>query len=333
LTDTSQSHLEYLFPSELQDDWQLEDYADLFKEAGDCLRETGHHSEALSFYEPLLATTEILDSRFYFDIAMCYQALGRQEDVRAAINHIRYGENNPMAQIGLAKLYRAQGRIDLMWRLCIELRKRNLHDLLWKEGLPVTRPRDISEGDEAAMEASVPKTGRANKLKHRPTTKYKTVTARKQAEQLRDVIVKAMYDELKDLEDPMKQGDSTASAEWMRIAAEMFEEFRAQSRFFPKDKSKPYMGEGWSNREIRMEMIDILNPKKIEFERPKEWRQIPLDEWAGLLSHYAICLANENNTTECWNVINTIEKATVIYPEPERYHLVRVASLRKSSNS
>jgi hypothetical protein len=277
-----------------------------------------------------LATTELLDSRFYFDIAMCYQALNRLDDVRAAINNIRYGENNPMAQIGLAKLYRAQGRIDLMWRLCIELRKRNLHDLLWQEGLPITRPKGISEGDEAALEASTRPPAKSYKLKHRSNAKYRTATARKQAEQLRDVIVKAMYDELKQLEEPMKQGDPTAFAEWIRIAAEMFDEFQAQSKFFPKDKSKPYMGEGWSNREIRVEMIDILNPKKIEFERPKEWRQIPLDEWAGLLAHYAVCLANIKNKTECWNIINTIEKATVIYPEPERYHLVRVASLRES---
>jgi general transcription factor 3C polypeptide 3 (transcription factor C subunit 4) len=106
------SHLEYLFPADEDEEegWQIEDYAELYKEAGDCLRESGHHSEALRFYEPLKSIAELLDSGFYFDLAICYQALDRQDDVRAALDHIRYGENNPSAQIGLAHLYHARGR-------------------------------------------------------------------------------------------------------------------------------------------------------------------------------------------------------------------------------
>lgn len=70
----------------------IQEYADLFKEAGDVLRETGHHSEALRFYEPMKKNIADLNSKFFFDIAICYQALGRKEDVRSSIKFIKDGE-------------------------------------------------------------------------------------------------------------------------------------------------------------------------------------------------------------------------------------------------
>jgi general transcription factor 3C polypeptide 3 (transcription factor C subunit 4) len=287
--------------------------------------------DALRFYEPLLPHRELLDSRFFFDIALCYQGLDRMDDVRAAINHIRYGENNPMAQIGLAKLYRAQGRLDLMWRLCLELKKFNMHDILEQEGLPLNRPKNVAAEDEARMLlSSVRKPFKRSKLKRRPGPRFKSNTARKQAELLRDTIIKSMYVELKGVEDKMKQEDPAASSEWMRIAAELYEEFQSQGRFFSKEKSKPYMGDGWLNRELRADGFDLANPKRLEFERPKEWRNILLDDWTEFLSHYAVCLALNGRKEQSAEVIKNIENSTVIYPEPDRYFLVRVASLRRS---
>jgi general transcription factor 3C polypeptide 3 (transcription factor C subunit 4) len=320
------NHLEYLFPSEEEKDesWQIEDYAELYKEAGDSLRESGNHLEALRFYEPLKSIADLLDSRFYFDLAICYQALDRQDDVRAALDHIRYGENNPMAQIGLAKLYQAKGRLDLMWRLCLELKRRNLHELMWKEGLPITRPKGLTDGNEDMPKRPT----KGDKWRPRVAPKNNRVSARKQAESLRDILIRAMYDQLKSLEEAMKHDTSAiASDEWIRIAAELFEEFRNQKRFFPRDKNRPYMG-STHNRELRLEMTDILNPKSLEFEQPKEWRSIPLDEWAEVLAHYALALADRNKE-ECWEVISVSENATIIYPEPQRYQLIRVTSLRE----
>lgn len=322
------SHLEYLLPSEDEEGWPVEDYADTYKEAGDCLRETGHHVEALRFYDPLLSIADRLDSRFYFDIAICYQALGQADDVRSAINHIRYGDDNPMAQIGLAKLYQKRKRFDLMWRLVLQLKARNAHDLLLKEGLPLTRPKSISDSQEADILNRI-KNAPGPKLKNRPGPRSKAAKARRQEEENRNILIKDLYRHLKTLEAEAKDGDATVSADWMRIAAELFEEFRSQSRFFPRDKSKPYMGDSYTNRNLRIEMNEneVMDHKSIEFEKPKEWRNISLDSWAELLAHYAIALAHRQDKKKCWEVIKIAENATVIYPEPHRYQLFRIASL------
>ena len=81
-----------------------------------------------------------LNSKFFFDIAICYQALGRKEDVRSSIKFIKDGERTVDFQIGLAKLYQSQGRRDLMWRLCLELRKMGEGRLLREAGLPTFKP-------------------------------------------------------------------------------------------------------------------------------------------------------------------------------------------------
>jgi general transcription factor 3C polypeptide 3 (transcription factor C subunit 4) len=321
-------HLRFLLLSDVDIESVVVENADLFKEAGDCLRETGHHEIALEFYEPILQQSSNLDSRFYFDIAICYQALGRLDDVRAAINHIKYGDDNPLAQIGLAKLYQAKGRLDLMWRIVSQLKRRELHDMIHREGLPLQRPANVAEENESSAALRLQGGNRIiMKLKH-IGSKNKRASTRRQAAALRGVIVKAMYDDLKNLEPAMVAGDEFSLQEWLRIATELYLEFSGNSRFFPSEKTKSYLGEAWEERKLQLETVDILNPTKIQYMKPQDWRQIAFDDWTELLSHYGVRLSQQGRTTQSKTVLDTIGLSNVIYPEPERIYIVRIASLR-----
>ena len=261
----------------------------MFREAADTLREAGHHSEALRLYEPLMQIIERLDSRFYFDIAICYQALGRPDDVRSAIQKIRQGDKDADVHVGLAKLYQSQGKLDLMWRLVRELKKMNKHDLVKRAGLPITKPPSLVTRAYASLPVkSFP--GRPRKY---PSQKQppKRLAQQVKEEAVQNVVVRAMFDDMQSLQEALDSDDLDATAEWMSLAHHLFVEFRGQRAFFPKDKSKAFKGIGGHFARLP-EHDEILDAENVDFLLPKEYRNITFEDWVDLLMRYAVLVAD-----------------------------------------
>jgi general transcription factor 3C polypeptide 3 (transcription factor C subunit 4) len=309
------------------EDIEVADYVDLYREAADALREAGYHSEALQFYEPLRDVMDILDSGFYFDIAICYQALGRVSDVRSAIRSIRQSDRTADAHIGLAKLYQSQGKLDLMWRLIRELRKMGKTDIVRNAGLPTTRPSSLTARDEGPQIPS----SLFRRLRKDPNQRKipKKPIERAKEEHVQDIVVRAMFDDMQPLQLAADASDTEATMEWLSLASELFEVFRSQRAFFPRDKAKPYKGA--LGNYVSIPDGDILDPDNLEFLLPKEYRKISFDDWADLLMRYAICVADRGNRELCWTIIKVCTDANAIYSDARRHLIVRITALSKFS--
>lgn len=116
------------------------EYPDLFREIGDALREEQLHQDALRFYEPLQKQPRVLDSKFYFDLAICYQALNRDDDVKRTMEALRFfkrGKRDAHFFVGLAKLYQSQGKEADMHYLVRQLKRMGKSDMVLAAGLPL----------------------------------------------------------------------------------------------------------------------------------------------------------------------------------------------------
>jgi general transcription factor 3C polypeptide 3 (transcription factor C subunit 4) len=307
-------------------DWDVLEHVDMFREAADTLREAGHHAEALRLYELLMHAFDRLDSRFYFDIAICYQALGRPNDVRSAIQKIRQGDKDADVHVGLAKLYQSQGKLDLMWRLVRELKKMNKHDLVKKAGLPITKPPSLASRAYPSLPVqSISGRIRQNSRQKKPT---KRLTQQVKEEEVQNVVVRAMFDDMQSLQEALDLGDTDATAEWMSLANQLFEEFRCQRAFFPRDKSKAFKGVGGHFARLP-EHDEILDAEKVDFLLPKEYRNITFEDWVDLLMRYAILAADHGDYEQCWAVIKVATDANVMFLDPDRLKLVRTTALSK----
>jgi hypothetical protein len=271
-----------------------------------------------------------LSSKFFFDIAICYQALGRREDVRSAITFIKDGERTADFQIGLAKLYQSQGRLDLMWRLCLELRKMGEVKLLREAGLPTAKPDYTTAGNGHEMAIPRFKRQQVRGVKYKPKRRYiynQDTSEKRRHEQLRNSVVRAIYDDLKALGEP-ESPDGSVSQKWLRLGDQLCDEFLNEKQLFPRDRHKPVTGMTDGRFVKFTENMDAArNENELEFERPSKYRNIDFDDWVTFLLQYAISNAKAGRPAECWRVLKTIESSNVVFPEPNRVQLLRQTSL------
>jgi general transcription factor 3C polypeptide 3 (transcription factor C subunit 4) len=307
-------------------------YLGAFREAADSLREAGHHLQALQFYNALKKFDPSLNSRFFFDIAICYQALEMHDEMREAVQKMRYGERNPEMQIGLARIYKSQGRFDLMWRLCLELKKMGYIEMLEEADLPTVRPANLTIQDESVplpIEFSRARTRLIRRAKHKTQHHALNAAEKRREEEIRDQVIRTMYDDMCNLQEPIASGDANARSEWIRLANEIFEEFRGYSRFFPSDRFKPF-SEAHKGRFLTIpDNLEQIIPDQLEFERPTSWREIDLDELIDLLLQYAIFLADDGDKQLAFTVLQIVELSNVVYAEAQRRYHVHTVHLRK----
>jgi general transcription factor 3C polypeptide 3 (transcription factor C subunit 4) len=299
---------------------------ELFLAAAETLRQYNHHAEALRFYEPLRNVAETLDAGFYFELAICYQALDRQEDVREAIEGIKHGDRSAGAQLGLAKLYHSQGKVELMWRVCAQMRRAGRSDLLRQAGLPTRKPLEVTSKPNRPF--SVKNDG--------PREFRRGHILREEEEQhelLRDQVIRAMWDDLSPLEHPLVEPNPERNQEWLSIANELYQDFRSQIAFYPSDKNSPFTGYG------RYKFSDTFDPNassrenKLAYKLPTTYRKISFDDWTDFLMHFAIRLAEKGDRKKCSMVLKGAELANIINTDPKRYYLLRTVSLRTSPSS
>jgi general transcription factor 3C polypeptide 3 (transcription factor C subunit 4) len=309
----NQNHLEFLHPDEADVDY-LEDNAHLIVDAASALREAGNYSEALRFYESLQATNELIDTRTYFDMAVCYQALGRFDEVRAIIRNIREGPQNPDLKLGLAKLYQAQGKIDLMWRMIFELKRLGKLDMARQAGLPTTKPDSLKLQEPQAGRSDV-KRRRKIRFPHRPKSKYAREQLAKE-EVLQNTIIHAVLQDLRLLQDDVEAGKPDALSEWFALARELFEDFNSQKILMMRDRTKRIMDKDVEAAENSPEVALLRNYRGIEFQI-----------WMDFLLEYGIRLADSDKLDQGLEVLKVAEEAAIISADRERLLMAASAAL------
>lgn len=364
--DEAVHHFHYL---EADDQSAVADYADLFHEAGDALRLAGHYEEALRFYKPLEdVDSEVVDVGVYFDIAITYHALGRKREMQECLNRVQQTANGRDAnyQLGLAKMYQALGREDLMWTLVSVLKRAGKRDIVRKAGLPLRKPVTVptamgdaqededDEDDEddrdagcrSEDEASPPppdlsaniyetieqedETLPGKQMKPKAsggTRQYRKYKTSEQEEQLKDDVAEAMYAELLSLSAAVEAEEPEAMQQWLQLCSELFEDFRHQPAFFNPEKYLPFTGFKRA-RQLRIpHNSNLLDNPKVEFEVPTDYRTIDFDDWVDLLMAYALRSAKNGDSSQCWTVIEVAEEANIVAQDEERIRLVKVAGI------
>lgn len=323
--NTNQRHFKYVDAEERSEISWIREHAEVLREAAVALREAGMHRDALNFYEPLGCVVEELDSTYYFDIALCYQALGRTDDVRNSVKAIKRSGRGAEFELALAKLYQNQGKEELMWQLILELKKMGKVHLLLEAGLPTVRKdghfSDVEGTQALENQRKTDYCSRAAILKR----KRKEDSTSHQA--LQDAVFRALYDDLLEVREQATAGDMSCLEQWLSASSEMFEEFSAQSAFFPRDRCTKFIGFG-QGRLLQMSDVDtILEAESLEFEIPTAFRLISFDEWLDLIMRYATSLAALGRARRCKKVLQASTEANIFWAEPTRLKAVKSTAI------
>jgi len=361
--DEALHHFNFLEP---EDPSTALDYADLFREAGDALVEAGFHGEALRFYESLKAhAAEPVDFSFSFDLAIVYHALDKKEELSKCIGEVKEAANgrDPKYQLGLAKLYKAMGREDLMWKLILVLKRAGKRGMIRRAGLPLAKPASLrttvdDEGDEdeeiedadeadddqsddipspatppiqpssfatADVEDELLRVFRKATVRTYKPRRKRFLTEREEA--LKDAAAQSAYTEIQMLSDSVASDDPTATARWLQLCGQLFDDFRTQPAFYT-DKSIPFAG---FRRPRQLRVPDsataLLDNPSVDFEVPTAYRTVPFDGWVDLLLGYGVALAARGLAARCWAVLDAAEDANVVAQHEARLRAVKVAGL------
>jgi general transcription factor 3C polypeptide 3 (transcription factor C subunit 4) len=311
------------------------EYPDLFREIGDALREEQLHEDALRFYEPIQRQPDGVDSRFYFDIAICYQALGREDDVNKTMDALRLfkrGARDANFYVGLAKLYQSQGKEKDMHYLVRQLKRMGKSDLVLAAGLPLprettrpTRGQTAIEDDEESL------SGREGSVFHQIRARPVRVRKDRRIEQqrFREGVVRSLYDQLLELGEGLAEQELEAVTDWINIADQLFDEFKGEKLFFPRERATKFTGFDRWQRTVTVPDGDILFRESTESEKevPQHYCNIHFEEWLDVLLQLALQHARQGKKDACWDVMKTIQLANIFVHEPERMQKKRNVSL------
>jgi general transcription factor 3C polypeptide 3 (transcription factor C subunit 4) len=286
----------------------------------------------LRFYEPLKKRPEALDSRFCFDLAICYQTLGREEDYKNSLQIFKRNARDPQYHIGLAKLYQSQGKEEDMWHLIKQLKRMGKSDLIRNAGLPLLRPVDesgISQSiDNATRGEATPPVRQLSEeqgAKRRYANHRRRLREKEQYDQQQDMIIGSLWTDLKALQQDVDAGDLDAEAEWLGIANEVFDDFRDQKLFFPRDRHTKFMGYQRWKRTVNLPEDDQLFATEVvrDEEIPVHYRNIHFDDWLDFILQLALRHAKYGNSESCWDVLNVAQNANIFAHDQPRIVLTR----------
>jgi general transcription factor 3C polypeptide 3 (transcription factor C subunit 4) len=331
-------HFEYLEPEDDSQDAYVYEYPDLFREIGDALREEQLHQDALRFYEPIQRQQEGVDSRFYFDIAICYQALGRTEDVNTTMEALRLfkrGARDANFYVGLAKLYQSQGKEAEMNSIIRQLKRMGKSDVVIAAGLPcprdTTRPPGRKQTAIDDDEESLDDRGAGMYRSFRARSTRARRDKRLEQAKFRETIVQNLHNQARALEDEVASYDPNAVLDWMNIAEQLVDEFKTEKIFFPRERASKFTGyERWQ-RTVTVPAGDpnFEDEGEDDKEIPVHYCGIHFDEWLNVMLQLALLYAREGRSDACWEIVKTISAANVFSHEPERMQKAHNISLSK----
>ena len=301
------------------------------------MREEQLHQDALRFYEPIQRLNQGVDARFYFDLAICYQALGRDEEVKKTMEALRLfkrGARDANFYIGLAKLYRSQGKEEDMESIIKQLRRMGKSDLVVAAGLPL--PRDTTrpaQGQTAVADDDDDQSDREDDLYRNIRSRSTRARNNKKQEQnqIRTGLVRNLYDQLLALNDGLEKEEAEAIMDWTSLAEQLLDEFKGEKVFFPRERAVKFTGfERWE-RKVTVPLGDQIFGEDGEPDKdiPQHYCDIHFEEWLDVFLQLSLQYARQGQGQTCWEVMKVISTANVYLHEPERMQKKHNVALSK----
>ncbi|WEW58281.1 transcription factor TFIIIC subunit tfc4 [Emydomyces testavorans] len=261
--DEAMSHFIWLTPEKTSPGSKLYDYADLFREAADALKEAGLFQEALIFYVPLQYTQEFADTSLFMAMADCYLAC--QDDSQAEsclLTVAEYDRTNIEVRAKLAKFYEGIGMMDLALKYvteAVELERQGSIPMRRRRGTSGSRIsqlaselRSVESGfsDHRDVEPEAP-----TSLDHRMTgpvffsgpASLPNLKERRPEDRIASEIqdsehVRYLYQKLLEFSPAMRAGEEEATEDWLDIADALLRTFRSNRAFFPLQARTTFVG-------------------------------------------------------------------------------------------
>ncbi|KAI5285945.1 transcription factor TFIIIC subunit tfc4 [Ascosphaera aggregata] len=266
--DEALSHFSWLEPEDTPPTSHVEEYNDLFREAGDALRDAGLWSEALHYYLPLQHIPHCADTDLFMSIAKCHAGNGNHEAAENCyLTVVEYDENNVEARAGLAKFYDKLGMTEQALKYANEV-----IELVCDDTVPPRRKGAARSGrveQLARILRAKDAQGVGTFLPRRPIREHiaesygevetgpdlslvastsalavqkRRETAVQHAPGTRKEQVQYLHSKLIELSPVMREGDAVATEDWLDIADALIRDFRSTKIFFPVQRRAVFSG-------------------------------------------------------------------------------------------
>ncbi|KAL2356117.1 transcription factor tfiiic complex subunit sfc4, partial [Cryomyces antarcticus] len=335
-------HFDFLDPDDDSPSARVFDYDDLFRDVADVLWKRAQFTAALRFYEPLQNVSEALNVSYYMSVADCYRALNRLDDAEECYQAvIRLDSDDIPARVHLAKLYEEMGQAGQAFQMVTEVMRLGRKETERKGKLEppnsIVVPETAATSLEEPLEEASPAPASTSQERRRARLPETKPGRQLDVSHAQVAATKAAYERMVSVRGSMSLGDEDAVEEWMDAAWSMIQDFRNKKAFYPiRDKYIKFTG--FKNRNMNpivseMEaMADRLqagmsNELDMSNAIPKEFRDIPFDEWLDIFCEYAVRLAKRDEQESAYEILQAAVDANVFCQHDERIKLIQLTWL------
>ncbi|KAL5525422.1 TFC4 [Sanghuangporus sanghuang] len=302
------------------------EFSPLFAEIADTFFECALYSEARTIYEMLGSDATTSSIHVLMQAAECRRNLGETNDAAEIYEHIIDADpSNDEAKMKLAEIYENSGQprkaLELVYQV-INSRKRRIGG---------TKDGDAQDDGEEIAAVSLFTERKRGRAKQSSSSKTRTSMSRQhliELEREKDRVVAECYEQLLQLQDPMRHGDTNAENEWLANAEKLIEMFRETRSLFVSRSAKPFRGTISARRKKKDDEEEMASRLEMEIEHEKEEREmrkseqhrnsevmhfrgIHFDEWLSLAMEYAFLLTRRDHFEEADDVLRHLMLSTV----------------------
>ncbi|KAL4791413.1 hypothetical protein BDV19DRAFT_370563 [Aspergillus venezuelensis] len=324
--DEALRHFSWLKPEDTSESALFYDYADLFREAGDGLKEADMVEEALRYYRPI-QQTEYADVSFFMAMGDCFRLIGELEDAENCYLTVSEHDSNHIeSRVQLARLYEGLGMAEQA------LKYVNDAIFLGRQDTRSNRRRKDTRLEELAREFRSMDMAAEDEASDPPADAPASLG---QSEFERSENVRFLYNKLQQLEPKLQAGDAEATEDWLDIADALLREFRSNRTFYPVQRSVVFSGYNSKPdkdslmeemQEMATRLQDALGAAEEHAQSiiPTDYHGINFDDWLDLFLQYALAVAGQNEPREAYDTLGAAADASVWYHSKNGTRLIHV---------
>jgi general transcription factor 3C polypeptide 3 (transcription factor C subunit 4) len=272
------NHFEWLEPEDFEPGAKVFEYADLFREVGDALRDSKEYEEALRFFQPLKMINVFSDTDFWLAIAASSYICGNIEQARECYESAKACDKYcAEARTQLAKIYKEMGRrdealknaqeaLEIGRRAIIRPQRRRYERREAREAREAVE-RELKDTHRLAIPSLQSTTARLKPIEVKDAqgryrlsfaTNYPGRDARleekaaqrrkmqqmsaEEADNYRTSTIQSLFSRLQEMTPAMRDGDIIARNTWLECADELIHDFRSNRVFYPAERHMRFEG-------------------------------------------------------------------------------------------
>ncbi|ODQ80279.1 hypothetical protein BABINDRAFT_171250 [Babjeviella inositovora NRRL Y-12698] len=331
--DEALHHFAYLFEEELTE------IADLHLEVGKVLEQLGMYEDALRFLEPLLGQPEFSDVGLVLSLSNCWHETGRYRDAeRGYLSVLEADPDNLDVKLAIAETYFHVGSMAKSQAYIREVAQARAAQKARGEWLETPEVTDVlreMEEDERNNMAMIQEVHRRPKRGFNKALEDERV----ENEKMLNAKVLKKFHTLERLWAALD--DAIPRLTWCQLASQLIEIFSNVRSFFPKDKSKKFMGIFIHKRRRQMNiderlarvynLYDSVTEENAKFKVTSrtEFRGVSYERWFELFMRYALVLTlYEHQEEEAVSIVEMARTCAIFHHDKTQDHtmlMVRIS--------